>query len=886
MDYSQTVNLPKTDFPMKADLPKREPQFLEQWEKEQVYAAALKRREAQKDKKRFVLHDGPPYANGHLHLGHALNKILKDIIVRYKTMAGFYAPYVPGWDCHGLPIELQLMKELKITDKNKVDRETFRAQAGAFAQKFVDIQRAEFKRLGVLGDWDHPYLTMAESFKKVIVEAFLDLQKKGCVYRGKKPVYWCSMDETALAEAEVEYENDPGPSIYVAFRAAAFASGDDWADGKTSFVIWTTTPWTLPANVAIAYNPEERYVLAKAADGRRFIVAEKRFEEFTKASGLTLEPIDNRLGESFAGATAKHPWIEDRSVRVLPAGFVAMDTGTGLVHIAPGHGAEDFQLGQQHKLPVLSPVDDRGRFTDEVPQWQGLHVFKANPLILDFLKSNGALLHSEEITHSYPHCWRCHKPVIFRATEQWFLNIDHDGLRDRLRKAIDEVEWIPAYGKNRIGGMIESRPDWCLSRQRLWGTAIPGSANAADKKDPDILDVWFESGVSWAAVLRQPSPWPGVQFPADLYLEGSDQHRGWFQTSLIPSVALEGRPPYKAVLTHGFVMDGQGRPMSKSLGNVIAPEEVIKQYGADLLRLWVGSIDYGGDVRLSPDILKQTADTYRKIRNTFRYLLGNLAGFDPANKVVFAQMPLVDRWALSKLRVEVEEAIKAYDAYEFQRVSSRLVHFCTATLSGFYLDLLKDRLYCDPAASLSRRSAQTVLWHLSDILTRVWAPILSFTADEAWRAIGHAESVALADMPSAPAEWNESQLDEIFPVRDKILEALEKARQAGRMKGNLEAKVVLFGGPNQELVQRYAKDWAAFCIVSQVEIRSTPLETPEAEVHGIQIQVLKADGQKCARCWIYKTDVGQESRWPDVCGRCGQALAALEQDGRLTGTPS
>ena len=770
MDYSTTVNLPKTDFPMKADLPKREPAMLAQWEKENVYEQALKRREG---REKFVLHDGPPYANGHLHLGHALNKILKDIIVRYKTMAGYYAPYVPGWDCHGLPIELQLMKELKVTDKHKVDRAQFREQAKAFAQKFVDIQREEFKRMGILGDWEHPYLTMSENYEKAIVETFRELEAQGYVYRGKKPVYWCTTDETALAEAEIEYENDPGPSIYVAFPLHAAPNfnedsgghGDDkkamlWTSGSVSFVIWTTTPWTLPANRAIAVHPDEEYVLFEEGKSKKkYIVAAKRLESFQTLCGISGRVLDQMPGHTFKEAFARHPWIEDLYVPVLLANFVMMDTGTGLVHIAPGHGMEDYALGSAHDLEVYSPVDDKGRFTEEVPAWKGLHVFKANLLIVDFLKEKGVLLHAEEITHSYPHCWRCHRPVIFRATEQWFLSVDHDHLRERLLKALDGVKFYPEFGRNRITGMVKSRPDWCLSRQRLWGTEIPVAptllpegeglrqknpgvgllplgegGRRPDEGAPDIFDVWFESGVSWAAVLKQR---PELRYPADMYLEGSDQHRGWFQVSLIPSVALEKEAPFKSLLTHGFVMDGEGKPMSKSIGNVISPEEIIKQYGADVLRLWVAASDYGGDVRLSPEILKGLSDSYRKVRNTLRYLLNNLTDFDFTQHAVhYEDLEEIDRWALHRLQEEIRDALKAYEEYQFHRVTGKLVNFCNADLSSFYLDVIKDRLYCDPPHSQSRRAAQTVLHRTADALLRLLAPVLGFTADECWRFHG------------------------------------------------------------------------------------------------------------------------------------------------------
>jgi len=879
MDYSTTVNLPKTDFPMKADLPKREPVMLAQWEKEKVYEQALKRREG---KVKFVLHDGPPYANGHLHLGHALNKILKDIIVRYKTMAGYYAPYVPGWDCHGLPIELQLMKELKVTDKHKVDRAQFREQAKAFAQKFVDIQREEFKRMGILGDWDHPYLTMAEDYMKAIVETFQQLEAKGYVYRGKKPVYWCTNDETALAEAEVEYENDPGPSIYVAFPLHAAPNfnedsgghGDDkkallWTSGSVSFVIWTTTPWTLPANRAIAVHPDEDYVLFEEAKSKKkYIIAAKRLESFEKLCGVSGKVLDQMPGHTFKEAFARHPWIEDLYVPVLLANFVMMDTGTGLVHIAPGHGMEDYALGSAHDLEVYSPVDDKGRFTEDVPLWKGLHVFKANPLIIDFLKEKGALLHTEEITHSYPHCWRCHRPVIFRATEQWFLSIDHEHLRERLLKALDGVTFYPEFGRNRITGMVKNRPDWCLSRQRLWGTEIPSKET---QKDPDIFDVWFESGVSWAAVLQQR---PELRYPADMYLEGSDQHRGWFQTSLIPSVAAEGMAPFKSILTHGFVMDGEGKPMSKSLGNVIAPDEIIKQYGADVLRLWVASSDYGGDVRLSPEILRGLSDSYRKVRNTLRYLLNNLSDFDPCkHAVAYADLEEIDRWALHRLQEEIGDALAAYKGYQFHRVISRLVSFCGAELSSFYLDVSKDRLYCDPPESRSRRAAQTVLSQTVDALVRLLAPVLSFTADEVWRALGHHENVAITDLPSVETSYMDKELanryTQFFRIRESLLLEIEKARAAGEIKAprEVDATIVLRDKVDANNLQRSGLKLAVDMGVSMLGITLDPsIASPWT------VKVKKAPGAKCARCWIYKMDVGADKAWPDICERCANAV--------------
>jgi isoleucyl-tRNA synthetase len=866
MDYSKTVNLPKTDFPMKADLSKREPAMLELWDKEQVYQQALERR---KGKEKFILHDGPPYANGHLHLGHALNKILKDIIVRYKTMAGYYAPYVPGWDCHGLPIELQLMKELKVTDKHKVDRAKFRDQAKSFAEKFVEIQKKEFKRLGVLGDWDHPYFTMAEDYKKTIVDCFLELEKKGYVYRGKKPVYWCSTDETALAEAEVEYENDKGPSVFVAFPSVK--------DPNLFYVIWTTTPWTLPANLAIAFNREEHYARYRnKLDGKTYIVAEKLAENFQQSTTMDLEHLELLKNSALAGAKARHPWA-NREVPLLPAGFVAMDTGTGLVHIAPGHGREDYVLGSANKLEVLSPVDDRGRLDEPGMPWHGVHVFKANDMIMDLLQSKGALLYRGEVEHSYPHCWRCHKPVIFRATEQWFLSMEKQDLRVRLLKALEGVKFYPEFGRNRITGMVETRPDWCLSRQRLWGTEIPdgsvGAHRSAPSKEPDIFDVWFESGVSWAAVLKNSKEWPELNYPADMYLEGSDQHRGWFQVSLIPSVALEGKAPFKSILTHGFVMDGEGRPMSKSLGNVIAPDQIIKQYGADVLRLWVAASDYGGDVRLSQDILKSQAEAYRKVRNTLRYLLNNLTDFDTAQDAVPANKLLgMDRWALHRLQEEVRDALAAYDEYKFYRVAARLVSFCILDLSGFYLDVIKDRLYCDPPNSLSRRAAQTVLHEMASKLMRLLAPILSYTTDECWRFFRNADSVALEDMPLVADKQMNSKIMEdwkiVLSLRESVLGAIEKARAAGKVKAAREVKArIRVRVPEiADSFKIHGQELPAILGVSQIHWGNDP------HVEFAEVDIEKADGSKCARCWIYKMDVGVEKAWPDLCKRCAEAV--------------
>src|SRR3989338_7517026 len=715
MDYKATLNLPKTAFPMKADLPTREPGFLARWQSEDLYQQI---RKARAGSPRFILHDGPPYANGDIHIGHALNKILKDLIVRYKTMQGFDSPYVPGWDCHGMPIEHQLFKELGLT-KAQIAQTEFREKARAFAQRYVDIQREQFKRLGVSGDWDHPYLTMAQDYELTILAIFRELVQAGYIYRGRKPVYWCASCETALAEAEVEYEDRSDTSIYVAFPSAQ--------DPRLAIAVWTTTPWTLPANVALCLHPEARYVVLE--DERwpfRLVIAAglaDRVAAALKAKAVRI--VQQASGSEFEGWRCRSPFGDRESV-VVTDKSVSMTEGTGIVHIAPGHGHEDYAIGQREKLDVLSPVDHQGRFTKEVPAFAGQSVFDANPKIVADLRARGLLLAEEPISHSYPHCWRCKQPVIFRATPQWFLNVDAQGLRQRLLDAARMVRWIPATGFNRIAGMLQTRPDWCLSRQRYWGTPIPIlhcascdeplmdarvieqieqtlSREGIDawfrvspeqlapgatcpscrgtrlRKETDILDVWFDSGVSHEAVLKTRKE---LGWPAHLYLEGSDQHRGWFQVWLLPSTALRHQPPYQQVLTHGFVMDGEGRKMSKSLGNVIAPQDVMARFGADILRLWVASCDYREDVRISEAILAQTAETYRKIRNTFRYLLANLYDFDPArHSRPPAQWPEMDRWAIQRAQQLLDEIHQAYEAYQFLQVVRAVYQFCVVDLS-------------------------------------------------------------------------------------------------------------------------------------------------------------------------------------------------------------
>ncbi|MFA5027320.1 MAG: isoleucine--tRNA ligase, partial [Candidatus Methylomirabilota bacterium] len=804
MDYKATLNLPRTDFPMKANLPQREPELLRQWEAEGLYAAL---REARADRPMWILHDGPPYANGRIHMGHALNKILKDIIVKSRSMVGHNAVYVPGWDCHGLPIEHQVDKELggkaravPIPEKRRLCR--------AYAQKYIDIQREEFQRLGILGNWPDPYLTMNFRYEANIFRELAKFVRNGGVYRGLKPVHWCTSCLTALAEAEVEYQDHRSPSVTVAFPLASDPSALDpaLAGAAVSVAIWTTTPWTLPANLAIVVHPDEPYVVARTGD-RHLLLAEKRLAETIRACGLADPEILCRVpGSRLDGLIARHPWI-DRPSPLFTAPYVTMDQGTGCVHTAPGHGADDYETGIRHGLPVYNPVDDSGRFVPEVAHFAGMHVWEANAAIIEKLRADGSLLQAETFQHSYPHCWRCKQPVLFRATNQWFISMETNGLRQRALEAIRQVQWVPAWGEERIAGMIANRPDWCISRQRAWGvpialltcaacdtlltdaavlehvaslmdregadawftreaaelvppsTACPQCGGTAFRKEKDILDVWFDSGVSQAAVLRAR---PDQHWPAELYLEGSDQHRGWFHSSLLAAVGVQGGPPYKAVLTHGFVVDKNGRKMSKSQGNVIAPSEVIDKFGAEILRLWVAAEDYRDDIRLSPEILTRLADGYRRIRNTCRYLLGNLHDFDPAaDAVAAADLLPLDRFLLHRLQQLIRRVTAAYERYEFHAVYHGLHNFCAVDLSAFYLDVLKDRLYASAPASRLRRSAQTALHEMLVALVQLMAPVLSFTADEVWRCLRKPDgprSVHLAEFPQPRPEFEDEGL--------------------------------------------------------------------------------------------------------------------------------
>lgn len=938
MDYKATLNLPKTDFPMKANLPQREPEMLARWAAERLYERI---QEARRGCEPYILHDGPPYANGRIHIGHALNKILKDIIVKSKTMSGYQVPYVPGWDCHGLPIEHQVLKELG-DKKRDLDALAIRKLCKEYAEKYVAIQREEFQRLGVLGDWQQPYLTLNPRYEATILREFGRFVERGGVYKGLKPVLWCTHDQTALAEAEVEYDDHTSPSVYVKFPLASPPTILSKRFGGPSFpndvqtvavLIWTTTPWTLPANQAVCLHADIDYAFVQVGH-ELLIMAEKLVESVAKAcdlSGYQVVAV-KKGGEGFEGLETQRPLTTGLSP-ILLGDFVTLDQGTGCVHIAPGHGMEDYLLVLDHnakasvgeRLEILAPVDDGGKFTAAVPDFAGQHVFKANPKIVERLKENGRLLGHGTLKHSYPHCWRCKQPVIFRATEQWFVSMETNELRKEALAEIERVRWIPAYGRDRIKGMIENRPDWCLSRQRVWGTPIPGFtcvkcgkvmadpgvidhvadlieqhgtdywfANRADsllpvgtscdacggtefEKERDILDVWFESGVSYAAVLKSRQWWP-----ANLYLEGSDQHRGWFHSALLAGVITDHRAPYEAVLTHGFVLDGAGRKMSKSAGNVVAPQDVIKQSGAEILRLWVSAQDYREDLRISQEILNHLIEAYRKIRNTCRFLLSNLYDFDPGqHRVPFEELPELDRWALMRLGELIPRVRKSYDEFEFHAIFHALNNFCSVDLSAVYLDILKDRLYTFRKDSPMRRASQTVLFDILVALTKLMAPVLSFTADEIWRMLpevvraeSKADSVHLALFPEADARWSDSVLAErwerLLDVRTAVQAALEVKRRDKVIGAPLEARVVIEANSERyEFLKQYQQDLSSVFIVSDVELRSVhhPPLSPD-----FSIRVEKATGEKCERCWNYRPAVGSFADHPTLCDRCVEAV--------------
>lgn len=911
MEYGDTLNLPQTEFPMRGNLPQREPEFLKKWEELDIYTRTSEKNQG---REKFILHDGPPYANGNIHLGHVLNKVLKDMVVKYKSMAGFDAPFIPGWDTHGLPIEQKAIKDLGV-NRHQVSKVDFRERCKEYALKYVNIQREEFKRLGVRADWDNPYITLKPEFEAVQIGAFGKMAKQGSLYKGLKPVYWCPSCETALAEAEVEYENHRSASIYVKFQVK---DGKGLLPEDASVVIWTTTPWTIPANLAISLNPEFTYVLMES-NGEKLLVAKDLREAFLEAIGRQDRPytdLKEFKGRELEFITTQHPLFPRESVLILGE-HVTDEAGTGCVHTAPGHGVDDFNIGKVYGLGVLSPVDGKGRFTEEAGEFAGLDTNQGNKAVVKALEAKDALLKFEMFEHQYPHCWRCHTPILFRATEQWFASIDD--FREQALAEIDKVRWIPTWGHDRIYNMVRDRGDWCISRQRIWGVPIPifyckecnepvinddtikkiqeifaqeGSsawyAREAEElipgglkcpkcgytefiKEEDTMDVWFDSGTSHFSVLEKRE---GHHWPADLYLEGSDQHRGWFNSSLCIAVANRGAAPYKQVLTHGFFLDEQGDKMSKSKGNVVDPAAVIKDSGADVLRLWVASTDYRSDMAISPAIMKQVSESYRKIRNTNRYLLGNLYDFDPAkDQVAYKDLPELDRWAMIKLNRLIEKALKAYEDYEFHVVYHAINKFCVVDMSAFYLDIVKDCLYTEAAADWRRRSVQTVLYHILDALARLLTPILAFTSEEIYsfmpKLAGAPQSVQLLDMPQIDPEVYDDALEakweEILSVRELISKELEIARRNKAIGHSLDAAVSLT--PNQkdyELLK--GVDLAKMLIVSQVSLND-PVECDE-----LKVEISSAKGEKCERCWIYSETVGENQEHPTLCRRCAGVI--------------
>ncbi len=929
-DYKESLNMPskKVDekFPMRANLPTREPAMLAGWYEKGIYESLI---EANEGKPLFVLHDGPPFSNGNIHMGTALNKVLKDFIVRYKNMSGFKAPYTPGWDNHGMPIESAIIKKNKLNRKEMTVPQ-FREACHQFAQDFVNIQREQFKRLGVLGDWDKPYLTMNPQFEATEVKVFGEMFKKGYIYKGLKPVYWCTYDETALAEAEIEYADDKCTSIYV-----KFAVKDDlgklaqYADlAKTYFIIWTTTTWTLPGNVAIALNPYESYVLVSANNGENYIVAEALTEKTMKAGGIESYNILARFdGRELEYMKAQHPFLERESV-VVNADYVTMDSGTGCVHTAPGFGADDYQTCRRYNIDLIVPVDDKGYQTADAGKFAGMFYAESNKAILEDMTETGALFASEEIVHQYPHCWRCKKPIIFRATPQWFCSVD--AFKDDAVKACEEVQWIPEWGGDRITQMIKDRADWCISRQRHWGLPIPvlycdtckkpictdetierisalfgeRGSNAwfeleADEiapagykcphcggthfyKETDTLDGWFDSGSSHFNTLKEKN---GLKWPADVYLEGADQYRGWFQSSLLTAVGAKGQgAPYKAVLTHGWVVDGEGKAMHKSLGNSVAPEEIISKYGADVLRLWVASSDYHADVRVSEEIFKQLSQAYLKIRNTARYILGNIDDFNPKTDMVpVGELEELDAWALMRMGEVIAKCRGAYDAYEFYNVFHPIHNFCVVDLSNFYLDVLKDRLYCEGKTSKLRRSAQTAMYLILDALTRLIAPILSFTAEEIWAAMPHNNestvSVMLAGMPEIPADVRKIDVEKwnlILQVREDVKKALEIARADKLIGKPLEADVELYcTGSLYSSLKALKPELATLFITSYVDVIEDENGSHKCEnTEGLSITVKHAENGQCERCWKYDASVGSNGEHPTLCSRCAGVVEA------------